>query len=797
MLTLFFSASFAQNYSVTGCVVDAVSNEKLPFVNIVKKGQTQGVISDMNGNFKIENNLDSLELTFSYVGYSSVSRKFKADTTFYIIKMHSQKIELAEVSIYPGENPAHRIINKVIENKNINNPEKRNAFSCNIYNKMYFTFAPSILPKDNEIEDTTLNLIKKFTEKQHLFLSESFTEKFFLYPDKNFDNVIASKVSGLNDPLFSMLMHQLQPFTFYKDVIAISDKKFINPISKGSTSKYFFLLEDTLYTETDTVFIISFKPSRNKKFDALKGVLYINTNTYAIQNVIAEPFEQNIGGIDIKIQQQYKYVNNQQWFPVELSAELLTPMPGFNKIKLLGIGKSYISEINLTPHISKSTFGAVVLDVNTDAMNKSDEFWKAHRYTDLDDKDIITYYLIDSIGKTVNLTNKITAIQSILNGDMPLGFINLNINKIIKYNLYEGLRTGLGLSTNNKISSFFSLGGYFAYGHRDDKFKYGGNLKFYLSRKKTLTLNLQYNNDIEESGNFTFFNIDNSFNYDFYRDFILTRFDKTENYKADLQFRSLKYAVFNISAETSQFEPLYDYRFGVENENITIFSKNYGIDAVSLAVRYAYGEKIIKNLNFNYSTFSKAPIIWFKYTKGLTGIMNGAFEFNKFLFRLDQSFYFKYIGKTSFRVDAGIVNGNVPASLLFYNKASFRNFNINVPYSFSTMRVNEFIADNFISIHFQHDFGKLIFGRGKFAPSPVVLTSFGIGNLNNKNNHYDINIKTMGKGYWESGFMINSLLVTGLYDLGVGAFYRYGAYKYSEFIDNLSIRLNVTFPFLN
>ena len=121
MLTLFFLASFAQNYCVTGCVVDAVSNEKLPFVNIVKKGQTQGVISDMNGNFKIENNLDSLELTFSYVGYSSVSRKFKADTTFYIIKMHPQKIELAEVSIYPGENPAHRIINKVIENKNINN----------------------------------------------------------------------------------------------------------------------------------------------------------------------------------------------------------------------------------------------------------------------------------------------------------------------------------------------------------------------------------------------------------------------------------------------------------------------------------------------------------------------------------------------------------------------------------------------------------------------------------------------------------------------------------------------------
>jgi hypothetical protein len=281
-----------------------------------------------------------------------------------------------------------------------------------------------------------------------------------------------------------------------------------------------------------------------------------------------------------------------------------------------------------------------------------------------------------------------------------------------------------------------------------------------------------------------------------YREFLLDRFDKCDNYTASVQFRSLKYAIFNISGETSHNTPLYNYKFGTLDEKVVIYTRSFDVDALSLGIRYAYGEKIFKNGNFVYTTSSNFPVIWFKYTRGLTGIINGEYEFDRILFRFDKSFYIKYLGKPSIRIDMGYVNGNLPLFLLFSSKASYRFFNLDVPYTFATARINEFTCDRFLSVYFQHDFGKLIFGRGKFSPSPVLISSFGLGTINNKENHLNVNIKTMEKGFFESGIMINSLLSTGICNMGIGGYYRYGYYGYSNFIDNLSIRVSITFPFL-
>ncbi len=70
-------------------------------------------------------------------------------------------------------------------------------------------------------------------------------------------------------------------------------------------TKYFFKIEDTTYSGKDTVYIITFRPRKGTNFDGLKGVISINTNKWAIQNVIAEPAEGG-GGLRIKIQQMYE-----------------------------------------------------------------------------------------------------------------------------------------------------------------------------------------------------------------------------------------------------------------------------------------------------------------------------------------------------------------------------------------------------------------------------------------------------------------------------------------------------------
>jgi len=122
---------------------------------------------------------------------------------------------------------------------------------------------------------------------------ENVTKRKFLHPDKNYNQVIATKMSGFKDPVFVFLTTQIQSFSFYKPFITIFQKSYVNPISAGTLNKYFFKLEDTIWSGRDTTFIIQFRPRKGTNFDGLKGVISINTNKWAIQNVTAQPYQSN------------------------------------------------------------------------------------------------------------------------------------------------------------------------------------------------------------------------------------------------------------------------------------------------------------------------------------------------------------------------------------------------------------------------------------------------------------------------------------------------------------------------
>ena len=51
IIALFPIAVFAQKATLTGKIVDAVSNEPLPFVNIIVSGTFIGTTTDLDGNF--------------------------------------------------------------------------------------------------------------------------------------------------------------------------------------------------------------------------------------------------------------------------------------------------------------------------------------------------------------------------------------------------------------------------------------------------------------------------------------------------------------------------------------------------------------------------------------------------------------------------------------------------------------------------------------------------------------------------------------------------------------------------
>nr|WKN37888.1 SusC/RagA family TonB-linked outer membrane protein [Tunicatimonas sp. TK19036] len=65
------SVGYAQDKTVTGTVTDVENNETLPGVNILIKGSTQGTVTDMNGEYRINVPSNETVLVFTSIGYTS------------------------------------------------------------------------------------------------------------------------------------------------------------------------------------------------------------------------------------------------------------------------------------------------------------------------------------------------------------------------------------------------------------------------------------------------------------------------------------------------------------------------------------------------------------------------------------------------------------------------------------------------------------------------------------------------------------------------------------------------------
>ncbi|WP_321369766.1 TonB-dependent receptor [uncultured Draconibacterium sp.] len=107
LLLLLFGLPFsmlAQNAAVTGKVVDAVSNEPLPFVNVLVSGTANGTVTDETGHFEFRNLTPGfIRVEASFVGYknaiSSEVEVNNASTHFIEILLEKSVSELDEVTV--------------------------------------------------------------------------------------------------------------------------------------------------------------------------------------------------------------------------------------------------------------------------------------------------------------------------------------------------------------------------------------------------------------------------------------------------------------------------------------------------------------------------------------------------------------------------------------------------------------------------------------------------------------------------------------------------------------------------
>src|ERR1051326_7104063 len=117
LFLLFTFTLGAQITKVTGVIYDAETKEPLPFVAVAYVGIKTAVTSDFEGKFSIATALVADSVSFSYLGYLKKTVKINRNTTQNILVYLQPDVKVLEaVTVLPGENPAHRILRRVIKN---------------------------------------------------------------------------------------------------------------------------------------------------------------------------------------------------------------------------------------------------------------------------------------------------------------------------------------------------------------------------------------------------------------------------------------------------------------------------------------------------------------------------------------------------------------------------------------------------------------------------------------------------------------------------------------------------------
>ena len=782
--------------NVTVVVRDIQTEEPIAFAKI-GDGQSEPVLTDIDGKAELtiypERNYSFS--FFDYIDTAIMGNQLIDDPIIYMLP----DIQfMDEVTITPGENPAHRIIRNAMRKRKENDPLRNNSFRYNSYSKFYLTGETNEPIDRDTLTDTnairTLNLL----DKQYIFLTETAAERTFSPPNYDKEVVKSYNVSGVKDPLFATLVNQFQSFSFYDNIFTINQQEFINPIAPGSIRRYLFILEDTLIHQgNDTTFTIKYRPRKGKNFEGLEGYLFIHTNNWALEKVIASPYDQN-DAFAMKVIQSYEFKNNKKWFPHKLSTEFK-----FNGISLgkysepIGRSNLYIKDVTFDIDVDKKIFNPVQLEVEEDAKEDS-TLLNAARGTKNSEKEAKTYHVIDSIGEANNLDKMLEVFKIISTGKIPIGKFNIPFQRIMDFNQQEGFRLGAGLETNRRLSKWFGIGGYFAYGFRDEEWKWGGDMKVTFHQKRKIEMNLHYSEDLFERGGTNFINNEfNMIDQSMYRDFFINRFDRQR--KAQVRFsgfirQNLKLTVFGNYkrlwfTDDYAYIPLFDP---------TSTSTSFDVAETGIEIKWNIREKIMLLGDRRVSLGTKFPRIDFKATKGWRGLAESDYDYYRLQLSINQDFSIRGLGKLSLASKSGMTVGNVPLSLhQVQHGTSHKDFSLSVANTFETMFPAEFFSDQQTALFMRFSFLPIkIESIAAFTqPRFVIHSAAGVGTMTNLNEHVNYDFEVPEKGYYESGLIIENLLISNFSGFGVGAFYRFGPYAFPEMKDNFVYKLSVTFNF--
>ena len=823
-------ATFSQT-TISGIVQNNRDKTPLPFANIITDSN-YGTITDIEGKFELPSNIKFNTLTISYVGFQSVTVPFVSSKNFYAILLEERTEQLKGVVLTGGENPALRIIRNTIRNRKSNNPEKiLNSYAFKAYNKLLVTADPKAIngavdsifdTKNNSRNflrvDSSNYKFKRQIERSHLYLSEKISDYAYTASNGKRETVLASRMAGFKQPIYDILLLQIQSFSFYENKYTILGTEYVNPIASNALRVYDYKILDTVSQNSRDAYMIYYYPKKKGDVAGLEGVLYIDTETYAIQKAIA----QLKAVIDIKASQTFEYRENEKvWFPINKEVKIkkgenddgislfgmalnfgssprvndstLTHTNDQNEvefIQLISTEKNFEIQLNQPLKIRGK---GLDIDLTEKAGQRDEAYWKKYRTDSITKRDRETYVVVDSIVDGAGLENSVAFIRKILDGYFPTKYIDFDLKFLIKYNDFEGFKPGIGIITNDEFSTKVRLFAYGIYGFRDEDFKYGGRASVRLDRFTDTWLGVSYIDDLGETANIPF-NTDGRAFYVFEpRLFNITSFFKVKRISPFIEHDLTAKIKGKLQLNHSTIDPQFEYTFITDD---AAFS-NFNLTTGQLTFQWDPNNEYILTPQGKRTAKQAYPKLTLQATQSFDNVFGSDFNFTKFDFRAIHELVHLNGSATNFFVRAGIGFGDIPLTHLFSfspnssnDDTIFGRFSVADINSFETLFFNEFFADRYATFQVRHRFNRFKISK-RFRPELVLASRAAFGSVENRERHLGIDFNTLEDGFYESGFELNKLF----FGFGLSFFYRYGPNGLPDFEDNISLKFTFNFDF--
>lgn len=688
-----------------------------------------------------------------------------------------------------------------IEQRINNDPQtKYKGYQYSSYQNLKITGDPEALtgPGYKKTE------LRKTLKQTGVFYSEK-TSIFFNDPKEREREVITGiNMSGFKQPVYPIYTIEFQSQDIYDKNYVILDQTYVNPLSEKGLKTYSYQIEkDTLINGRRSV-KISVDHDQENAPNLLKGEFYFDKETKAV----VRAHYTNFGALNISAVHELqldkdldawittkqelfikkeKTVKELELFGARLEVGQEKPKtitaPSDDLYVIMRTYNSDHQKVTTAPY----DFDGARIEVLEDASQKNMTYWNQYRDTDsFSNDDLAEFMQLDSVITATRVTRKLETLDKFKVGYYPVGFFDFDLKYLVKYNDYEAFRLGVGGTTNEKFSEQWRLGGYVAYGTKDRAFKHKISAGYRLDEERNTWLSIYRQEDINEFAAEAFLTDARVYSLFEPRLINIPTFYLFTDYGASVQQRPMANILGEVSLSRKRIQQTTAYQFQPDDK---IFS-NYVLTEAKLGVRWSPREDFMRSPRGFQSIKKGYPVLSGQITKGVSNVVDSDFD------------YLKLSGKVGYVLDSGndhvtdimveghFASGQVPLTHLFHAYPNsptkdeiLQRFSVAGRRSFETMYFNEFFSDRIAIAQVRHKLPAI--DIASFLKPEVVLTSrFAIGDLDDPQEHLNVDFDTLEHGYLESGLEINKLI----FGFGLSASYRYGAYNLPKFADNVALK---------